>query len=299
MKAAQASATAKVIAASTLLLDSDARTAPLVAPGAAALCRQLLSGNRADRWLAWSAVHPVTRALWRAVEWLTLPGIMSHYWHRKRWIETRCRTAVGEGFSRVIVLGAGLDTLGLRLARELPHIEVIEVDHPATQYAKRRALQAGDQGEDTKAGLPQNLRFVACDFGAGALPVELLGDCRPTMFVVEGVLMYLPPAAIDRLFTALCKAHGHCPRMRVVFSFMSIWPDGRSGFRPYSRLVDRWLSWRREPFTWALEPGAMPYFLAIHRFRMLEMAMTPELRVSQGRVASTLEGENLVVCEPA
>ena len=53
MKAAQASNTAKVIAASTILLASDPRTSAQVAPGAAALCQILLSGSRADRWLAW------------------------------------------------------------------------------------------------------------------------------------------------------------------------------------------------------------------------------------------------------
>ncbi|MEP7156917.1 MAG: class I SAM-dependent methyltransferase [Betaproteobacteria bacterium] len=299
MRATQASSTARVIAASTLLLASDPRTAAQVAPDAAALCRRLLSANRADRWLAGSAVHPLTRMLWRWVEKLTLPGIISHYWHRKRWIETRCRAAIGEGFTRVIVLGAGFDTLGLRLAREQPHLEVIEIDHPATQYAKRRALEESD---DLANPIPGNLRFVPCDLGAGELPAELFSDGKYTLFVVEGLLMYLPPAAIDRLFSALgvtvCRQPQGQGRRRVVFSFMSIWPDGRSGFRPHSRLVERWLAWRKEPFTWALEPEAMPYFLAIHRFRMLEMARAQEL-CAAGYAGSPLQGENMVVCEPA
>ena len=294
--AARASNTARVIAAGTLLLASDRRTQSLVAPGAAALCGRLLSANRVDRWLAGSAVHPLTRALWRLLEKLTLPGIIAHYWHRKRWIENRCRAAIGEGFSRVIVLGAGFDTLAYRLATELPHLEVIEIDHPATQRAKTLALQAGAVAQ------PASLRYVACDLGSEAIPVELLQGSTPTLFILEGLLMYLPPAAIDRLFSALSGAGHVCrtsPRMRIVFSFMSIWPDGRSGFRPHSRLVARWLAWRKEPFTWALEPDAMPYFLAIHRFRLLEMARTREFTAARDDVRPSLQGENLVVCEPA
>ncbi len=290
MKPVQASNTAKVIAASTILLASDSRSAAQVAPGAAALCQILLSGNRADRFLAKSAAYPLTRALWRGLERLTLPGIMSHYWHRKRWIENRCRNAIAEGFERFIVLGAGFDTLGLRIAAEMHQLEVIEIDHPATQNAKRRAL-AGNT-----VPLPDNLRFVAHDFSTGPLPTALFDDSRATIVVIEGVLMYLSSADIARLFDALYKLPGK--RVRVIFSFMTKWPDGRSGFRPHSWLIERWLAWRSEPFTWALEPDAMSDFLATYRFRLVEMALTKQFSQSSTAGVALLEGENLVVCEP-
>lgn len=62
MTPAQASNTARVIAASTILLASDARSASQVAPGAAALCKQFLSGSRTERWLAWRE-EPFTWAI--------------------------------------------------------------------------------------------------------------------------------------------------------------------------------------------------------------------------------------------
>ncbi|MEO8102819.1 MAG: class I SAM-dependent methyltransferase [Betaproteobacteria bacterium] len=290
MKPAQASSTAKVIAAATILLGSDPRSAAQVAPGAAALCRVLLSGGLADRLLAWSAANPLTHALWRGVERLTLPGIVSHYWHRKRWIEDRCRRAIAKGFGRVIVLGAGLDSLGLRLSAEMPGLEVIEIDHPATQAAKRRALAAGG------AAPAANLRFIAHDFSTGPLPAMLLNDRKATLIVIEGVLMYLSPADIARLFETLHRLS--TGPICIVFSFMSIWPDGGSGFRPTSRLIERWLAWRREPFTWALDPETMANFLAAHRFRLVEMALTRQFSAPSVTGAPALEGENLVMCEP-
>ncbi len=292
MKPAQASSTAKVIAASTILLASDARNASLVAPGATALCRQFLSGSRADRWLARSAAYPPTRWLWRALEKATLPGIMAHYWHRKRWIEACCRRAIAQGCERVLVLGAGLDTLGWRLAEALPHIDVVEIDHPATQEVKRLALAGG------AAGPLGNLRLAPIDLSAAPLPIALLDDGKATVVVIEGVLMYLSGADIDRLFATLrtlCAG-----QVRIVFSFMAQWADGRAGFRPHSWLIERWLAWRGEPFTWAIAPEAIAGFLAQRGFQLVEMALTQEFsRPQNGGACGALDGEHLAVCRPA
>lgn len=281
MKQAEASSTAKAIAAATLLLDSDRRTAGLVAPRAAQLCRRLLSRTRADRLLAASAVHPVPRALWRWMERLTHPGIMCHYWYRKRWIEARCRAAIAEGFERVVVLGAGFDTLACRLKTEARGVELLEVDHPATQQAKREAL----------AGESAGIRFSELDLEREDIPSGLARDSKSTLVIAEGLLMYLSPANVDRLFESLrTMAAG---RLRIVFSFMSRWPDGTTGFLPRSWLVEQWLRWRGEPFTWALEPAAIRDFLAQRGFRLVELALTRELSAG----ASVLDGENLVICE--
>jgi methyltransferase (TIGR00027 family) len=286
MKPTRASSTAQVIAASTLLLAGDPRTAGEVAPGAAALCRILLSGSRCGRGLARSATWPWTRALWRQVERSTLPGIISHYWHRKRWIEARCRSAISEGFERIVILGAGFDTLALRLTREFAEIDFIEMDHPATGAAKQQAIAKHP------LELPEHLRFVALDLVTDSLPPELFRDGKPTLFIAEGLLMYLSRGDIDRLFASLRDLP--LARLRVVFSFMSQWPDGSSGFRPRSRLIEWWLRRRGEPFRWALHPPELAAYLANQGFTLVEMASTPDFSPPGG---TGLEGENLAVAE--
>lgn len=292
MKTNQASSTAKVIAASTILLASDARTAALVAPGAAQLCKKLLSADPMDRLLAMSAEQPFMRALWRIAERLTLPGIMAHYWHRKHWIENRCRHAIAEGFKRLIVLGAGFDTLGYRLSREFSELDVIEVDHPATQGAKQRAL-AGDE-----ASQMSRLHYLALDLNSDPLPLQLFDNSCDTVIVIEAVLIYLPEAQVNRLFAALSGLAAK--RVRILFSFITKWPDGRTGFRPYSWLVERWLAWRNESFAWALAPSEAEAFLAKRHFKLLELALTNQIRNQHGLEfpsRSILEGENLILCE--
>jgi methyltransferase (TIGR00027 family) len=291
MKHEQASTTAKVIAAATLMLASDTRTRTraLVAPGAADVSRLMLSGTLADRLFAATVQFPPTRWLWRGVERITLPGIVPHFWRRKRWIERRCRQAIAEGFERVIVLGAGFDTLGLRLCAEFPRLAFVEIDHPATQKAKRRALANG------AAPMPANFELVPLDLGGAPLPASVRDDRKPTFVIAEGLLMYLAPADIDRLFDALRDLP--VARLRFLFSFITRWPDGSSGFHPRSRLIDRWLRWRGEPFKWSIEPQAIPEFLAGHRFGLVEMALTHAL-VDETPDPSVLDGENFVVCEP-
>ena len=88
MKAHGASATAKLIAASTLLLDAEARDLAQVgertrAAATAGWSRRFLSTSARDRWLARSAASRWTRWAWRWLERLTHPGIIEHYARRK------------------------------------------------------------------------------------------------------------------------------------------------------------------------------------------------------------------------
>jgi methyltransferase (TIGR00027 family) len=283
VKPQQASTTAKLIAASMVLLGSDARRRDLVAPDAAMLSAFFLAGTasatRTDRWLAASARRPLTRRAWNALERCVLPGIVEHFGLRKRWIEQRCRAAISGGVERVIVLGAGFDTLGCRLCLEMDMVEVIEIDHPATQARKREAIDA------LTPRLKAPLHFIACDLATQQLPAALMNDPRRTLVIAEGLLMYLGAEAVGRLFDAL---HALSPAgdVQLVFSHLVRWPDGRTGFRPCSRLVDAWLAWRGEPFTWAIEPQALPALLSRHRFALIESA-TP---------AGPFQGEDLVSC---
>jgi len=278
VKPQQASTTAKLIAAAMVMLHTDPRTRDLVTPEAAALSERCLSG--ADRWLAASARHPASRAGWRALERFMLPGIVRHFALRKRWIERQCRAAIDDGATRVIVLGAGFDTLGYRLGLESDRVEVIEVDHPATQAAKRAAIES-------PASHP--LRFIACDLAQHELPASLMNDPRKTIVIAEGLLMYLGEHTVDRLFDrvrALSPAG-----VRFIFSHLVLWPSGRAGLRPCSRAVDAWLAWRGEPFTWAIAPQAVPALLHRHGFTLTDSATPADLAE---RV--TLQGENLVSC---
>ncbi len=282
MRANATSATAKVIAASTLLLAADKSTAPWVAPGAADLCRRFLSTRLADRALALSAAWVCSRWAWRLLERFTHPGIIEHYWSRKRWIECRVRQALDAGNTRLIILGAGFDTLGSRLAAEFPNLDVLEVDHPATQSVKAAAMVGWAQRPP---------RFLPVDLRSEIIPAAAFDNAKRSVVIAEGLLMYLPVADLNRLFATLRSASGE---LELIFSCMSRWPDGSSGFRPRSRLIEYWLKRTGEPFAWAIAPTDIGQFLTERGFILGELALTSSFAAPRNR----LEGENLVRCVP-
>ena len=107
---------------------------------------------------------------------------------RSRFAEDCLRTAVElRAISRYVILGAGLDTFAYR--NPFPGLRVFEVDHPATQAAKRERLaQAG-------IDVPPSVTFVPIDFSTTRLDDVLQLD-GPAFFSWLGVVPYLELAAI-------------------------------------------------------------------------------------------------------
>jgi methyltransferase (TIGR00027 family) len=115
------------------------------------------------------------------------------------------------GVRQVVILGAGYDTRAARLPYS--GVRYFEVDHPATQAAKRARL-AGLPGYPAEAAT-----YAPCDFERED-PVERLAAAglslrEPTLVMWEGVVPYLTEAAVRATATSL--ARGLDPRSLVAF----------------------------------------------------------------------------------
>jgi methyltransferase (TIGR00027 family) len=211
------------------------------------------------------------RAVVATLERAMVPGIMLHYLLRKRWIEDRVRACLAEGVDQIVILGAGFDTLALRLHREFPHVRFFEVDHPATQQIKRRALES-------RFMLASNITFIAADLTHESWERALLSqsdyrDQAHTLVIAEAVLMYLQPNDLDAIFKFL-REHTD-QRSRFLFTFMEPRGDGKISFHNATRLLDSWLRWRGEPFTWGVRREALSSYLHEGGFSLQQLA-TPE-----------------------
>ncbi len=106
---------------------------------------------------------------------------------RSRYAEDTLSSAVAQGVTQYVLLGAGLDTFAYRNPH--PNLHVFEVDHPATQQWKRELLATNS------IHVPSNLTFVPVDFERQALPAQLLAagfdSTNPTFFAWLGVVPYL------------------------------------------------------------------------------------------------------------
>ena len=298
MREDRPSETAYLIARSTLAVARHPVWGPLVPRRSAELSERFVrSRSRRARWAdAWSD-SKLVRTLFALLERLTVPGIRLHYALRKRCLEEAARAALGEGFGQVVVLGAGFDTLALRLHGASPATKFFEVDHPATQRAKIRAL-----GAEAAA---RNLCFVPLDLTRGSLEEALLSraDYDPgadTFFVAEGLLMYFAPAEVDLVLNFVRRHGGRASRL--AFTFMETQAGGRVGFRQSSPLVDAWLRLRGESFRWGLPRAQAREFLAARGLALREVITSETLRAryltteDAGR-PRLADGECVCVCE--
>ena len=270
MRRDRPSRTAVQVGRVVVLLAHEERYAALPPPGLAEAVRRLLmaAGALKERHLR------LFRAGWyqRLAHWsekLAEPGHYLHLGLRKRWVEDETVAALEAGAGQVLVMGAGMDTLALRLAPRFPEVAFVELDHPASQRAKRRAIEraAGEIG-----GVPANLRFLAADLAAGVPLDEPLAACeawRPSarsVVVAEGLLMYLEEPAVRAGFEALHRSTG--PGSRVLFTYVRRWSEGRLDLRKRSRLLSAVMKLAGEPIVWGIVEDDLPGFLAGLGFRL-------------------------------
>jgi methyltransferase (TIGR00027 family) len=100
--------------------------------------------------------------------------------------------ALGRGVTQVVVGAAGYDGRAFRYAK--PGVRWFEVDHPATQRDKLERLE--------RLGIDASrVRFVEADFTrdpvAGRLRAAGLDPDVPSLFLLEGVAVYLEPAVLE------------------------------------------------------------------------------------------------------
>jgi methyltransferase (TIGR00027 family) len=116
---------------------------------------------------------------------------------RTRFFDERVLAALSAGVRQVVILGAGYDDRALRFRS--PGVRFFELDHPATQRDKRRRLgvmPTADRGPV----------LAAADFRHDDVTAVLQASGhaadQPTLFLCEGLLVYLDRPACVRLLSA-------------------------------------------------------------------------------------------------
>ncbi|GAB3465054.1 hypothetical protein GCM10027321_29650 [Massilia terrae] len=266
MKPDKPSRTALIVAGGLQLAGARASLPAAVLPvDALRLGEQLL--RRAYPRLAYLLRKAWFQRLCGLVEAATLPGICMHFALRKQILRRHAQAALAAGCTQVIVVGAGFDTLCAELKAARPDVCCIEIDHPATQAVKRAA--AGGDG----------IAFIAADLARQDLSSVLATHpafhrAASTLFVAEGLLMYMPLNAVRALFEQMATAAPHC---HVAFTWLQPLANGHPGFRQGSRLIDVWLRWRGEPFLSSMARPGLASFLADAGFELERLEVSGDL----------------------
>jgi methyltransferase (TIGR00027 family) len=134
---------------------------------------------------------------------------------RTRYIDEVLDESLKEGVAQVVILGAGLDSRGYRFSDRLRQAVVFELDLPATQEYKKKRVR------ETLGALPSQLKYVPIDFAKQDLATVLdaAGYSRKakTLFIWEGVTMYIPEAAVDATLRFVAK--NATSGSRIVFDY--------------------------------------------------------------------------------
>ena len=194
-------------------------------------------------------------AVYEWFDWM-LPGQFEAFAHRKAFCERQVRKGIAAGATQVLVLGAGYDTMGWRLAPEFPDVEFVEIDHPATASLKAKGVKA--------MGKSRNLTLISEDLGERKLvdvvkSNEVWGQAKQTVIVAEGLLMYLPAEAVRELFHQCNAVTG--VGSRVAFTYVPTDDDGRPDAGRWTGLMLWLLKVGGEPWLWSTRPEELSAFL--------------------------------------
>ena len=132
---------------------------------------------------------------------------------RTRWFDAVTLQCIADEIGQVVLVASGYDCRALRF--RTPGVRFIELDHPDTQADKRRILN--EMGVDVT-----DISYAAADFIIDDVGAALAGAGHDanveTLFLVEGLLIYLPEEVIVSLLTALRARATPASRMAVSIS---------------------------------------------------------------------------------
>jgi methyltransferase (TIGR00027 family) len=244
----QTALTAAAARAAHLIVDHDPRIFADVLASA-------LLGDQADELLGYHRAHGTHPVLSSARAQVVC---------RSRYTEDRLADSVRRGTTQYVILGAGLDSFAYR-AGIAGRVRVFEVDHPATQQWKRRALSAA------RIPASDDVTFVPVDFETDSLAERLIeggfDTSQPALVSWLGVTMYLTTAAIDQ---TLATVGGFAPGTEIVTDYML--PSGmrdETG-ESYASQVMAAAAERGEPWLTFLSPDDMSGLLTTHGFGRAE-----------------------------
>jgi methyltransferase (TIGR00027 family) len=208
-----------------------------------------------------------------AMNRLFVPGMMLHFLCRKRFVGDEVRRAIANGIEQVVVVGAGFDVAALELARKHRAVQFFEIDLPATQAAKLNILSSiGDE-------VPENCAFIPGDCTRiGKSDFQRCGRFKSdasSIVVLEGLLMYLPKAAVVNMLTNLRFLLGE--RLSLVFGAIAASDDQG----PWQmRTVNSALRRLGEPTQWHCSRSEMGLFLASLGYKLERCVTYRELQAA-------------------
>ncbi len=135
-----------------------------------------------------------------------VPGIHEFLLARTRYIDESLEESIKTGLEQLVILGAGYDSRAYRFDDLKHKVKIFEVDYPATQDVKK------DKLHEIFQTLPDHVTFVPVDFQKENLHPRLsesgYDSHLKTLFICEGVTMYIDQEAVNKTLSFVSKNSG-------------------------------------------------------------------------------------------
>jgi len=238
-----------------------------------------------------------TRRLLRGI--MGPQGVYGWVIARTRYIDKALSLACREGFTQVLLFGAGFDSRGVRFSSELKGMRLFELDAPTTQAVKI------EQFRRRGVSMPQNVILIGINFEKESVEKKLeefgfiVGS--KTLVILEGVLQYLNSQAVEAAFATIRDIVGG--GSRVVFDHAYAFVLRKEGNVYGQELMTRGVNRFGESWQFGLAEAEVEPFLRKFGFVLIDQKSPKDLEESNfrgddGKIRARVNGtQGIVIAE--
>jgi methyltransferase (TIGR00027 family) len=223
-------------------------------------------------------------------------GIYEYVIARTKYIDSLFMDALKQGFDQIVIFGAGFDSRAQRFSEFNKKTKIFELDAPITQGEKLDAFK------EKHITIPENVIYVPINFVKESL-AEKLSEAgfekgRKSLFLLEGVTMYLSDDAIDKTFTIIRDVAGKGSWVVFDYIYAGVLRQENRYYGEKDAL--KTVLKAGEAWTFALEEGEIEDFLYKYDFTLKDHSNARELeeryfKNQEGEIVGKVNGTHSIV----
>jgi len=223
------------------------------------------------------------------------PGMYEYVVARTKYIDSVFQNAMESEFDQILIFGAGFDSRGVRFSDLNKKTKIFELDAPMTQEAKINQLK------NRRIEINSNIIFISIDFNKESLEEKLSGSGfdknEKTLFLLEGLTMYLDHEAIDNTFKIIDQFAGKDSEIVFDYIYSSVL-RGENLYYGESE-VFKGVKDRGEPWSFGIEKGEIESFLKDKKLKLIQNLNSEDLeneffKDENGNILSNVNGTHSI-----
>lgn len=200
-----------------------------------------------------------------------MPGVNGAIVARIKFFDDKLTDLMAHGLKLLVIIGAGYDTKSYRIRCVEENLKVFEVDHPVTQAVKIEKVK------EIFHALPAHVIYVPFVFGESSLAEnhteQGYNQKIKTLFIIEGLLMYIPPSAAKGLLSFTAEASG--PEIAMVADYFDTTVVESSSPLTEAKVLRQFVESEGASLKFGIEPGKGEAFFKQFGFRQVHCAPAP------------------------